>query len=65
MLRDRVGEVFDAVATDLDEKGVRLQLRDLPILARVDAAGVVAGDTIRVRLQVADPAARRIGFALA
>ncbi|URW75066.1 RNB domain-containing ribonuclease [Sphingomonas donggukensis] len=65
MLERRVGETFAAVATDLDEKGVRLQLCDLPVLARVDASGVAAGDRLSVRLETADPVARRIGFALA
>jgi VacB/RNase II family 3'-5' exoribonuclease len=61
-LKDRVGEIFGAVATDLDEKGVRIQLCDLPVVARVDAHGVEPGDPVRVRLTAADPDRRAITF---
>lgn len=64
MLQGREGEHFAAVATDVDDRGVRIQLCDLPILARVDATGVVPGDRLTVRLTTADPATRRIAFAV-
>jgi exoribonuclease R len=63
MLKDRVGEIFGAVVTDLDDRGARIQLSDLPVVARVDAHGVEPGDTIRVRLATADPEHRAISFA--
>ena len=63
MLKDRIGEIFGAVVTDLDDRGARIQLSDLPVVARVDAHGVEPGDTIRVKLTVADPDHRSITFA--
>jgi exoribonuclease R len=62
MLQDRVGETFEAVVTDLDERGARIQLNGLPIVARVPAHHVEPGDTVRVRLTGADPEARRLIF---
>ncbi len=62
LLQSRVGEVFMAVITDVDERGVRIQLCDLPVVARVDSAGE-PGDAISVRLTSADPATRSIRFA--
>ena len=63
MLQGRVGETFDAIVTDLDERGARIQLRDLPVVARIDADGLQPGDVPRVRLARADPATRAIAFA--
>jgi VacB/RNase II family 3'-5' exoribonuclease len=62
MLGDRIGDVFEAVVTDLDERGARIQLRDLPIVARVVAHNVDPGETIRVKLIAAEPATRTITF---
>ena len=62
MLRDRIGERFEAVVTDLDERGTRIQLRDLPVVARVSAHQVEPGDTIRVQLTGADPETRKLTF---
>ena len=62
MLHDRVGEAFEAVVTDVDERGARIQLCDLPIMARAAAHKVEPGEVIRVRLTEADPATRRLGF---
>ncbi len=62
MLRGREGEVFDAVVTDEDERGVRIQLVDMPVVARVVAHKVEPGDALRVRLEAADPVARTLSF---
>ena len=62
MLQGREGERFEAVVTDLDERGARIQLRDLPIVARVAAHHVDPGDTLSLRLRAADPVARRLEF---
>ena len=62
LLQDRVGESFAAVVTDLDERGARIQLNGLPIVARVAAHQVEPGDTLRVKLTDADPDARRLVF---
>jgi len=62
MLRDRVGETFAAVVTDRDERGARIQLRDLPVVARVAAHQVDPGETINVKLTAADPETRKLTF---
>ena len=54
------GRVFDAVVTDEDQRGTRVQIVDPAIVARVVAHRVAPGDRVRVRLVEADPAARRI-----
>ena len=65
MLRGREGEVFDAVITDIDERGARMQLCDLPVAARVAAPAAGPGDALRVRLVSADPAHPPATFARA
>jgi exoribonuclease R len=55
MLRGREERVFEAVVTDVDERGARVQLCDLPVVARVVAHGVTPGEDLRVRLTRADP----------
>jgi exoribonuclease R len=62
MLKGREGEVFGAVVTDIDDRGARMQLRDLPVVARVDAHGVEPGDALKVKLVTADPVARTLNF---
>lgn len=55
MLQGREGETFRAVVTDIDERGARMQLCDLPVVARVAAHRVEIGDEMTVRLTAADP----------
>ena len=62
MLQNRIGETFEAVVTDLDERGARIQLRDLPIVARAIAHHAEPGAEIRVKLVAAEPETRRIAF---
>jgi exoribonuclease R len=62
-LSGREGDVFDAVVTDEDERGARIQVRDPAIVARVVARRVEPGDQIRVELVAADPARRSVTFA--
>jgi exoribonuclease R len=64
LLRGREGEDFAAVVTDADDRGVRIQLSHLPIVARVDAEAM-PGDAITVRLTEADPTKRTLRFAVA
>ncbi|MGE4429822.1 MAG: RNB domain-containing ribonuclease [Sphingobium sp.] len=61
MLTGREGEVFPAIMTDRDERGARMQLRDMPIVARIKAEGE-PGDALQVRLTTADPARQRVEF---
>lgn len=62
VLNGHVGETFDAVVTDLDERGARIQLCALPVVTRVDAKGTIPGDAIRVRLASVDLAHRQAKF---
>lgn len=62
MLRGREGESFPAVVTDVDERGARIQLRDLPVVARVAAPGTEPGEALEVTLASADPIRRTIRF---
>lgn len=62
MLQGREGEVFPAVVTDLDDRGARMQLRDLPVVARVVAHQVEPGDALQVKLLAADPDKRTVSF---
>jgi len=62
VLDGREGSRFDAVVTDVDERGARIQLCDPAVIARVDDKGAVAGDRIRVALTSVDVAQRRVAF---
>jgi len=62
VLDGREGELFDAVVTDIDQRGARIQLVEPAVVARVDAHHVEPGDDVRVRLVEADPAARSVRF---
>lgn len=63
LLAPLVNQRFPAVVTDLREGAARIQLADLPVVARVDAHGVLPGAAIRVKLLAADPLQRRLDFA--
>ena len=62
MLHGREGDSFDAVVTDHDDDGARIQLCEPAVRARVAAHRVTPGDDIKVKLVSADPAARRVQF---
>lgn len=62
MLAGNEGETLDAIVTDIGERGASIQLRDLPVTARVDASGLTPGDALDVRLTHTDPHKRRIAF---
>ena len=51
-----------ALVTDVDDRGARIQLCDLAVVARVDATGVEPGQELRVRLVEASPSARAVRF---
>lgn len=61
-LRGQEGQIFDAVVTDLDARGARIQLVDRPVVARVDAHNVAPGDAVRVRLTAIDAVQRGLAF---
>jgi len=62
VLHGREGQLFDAVVTDEDERGVRIQLGEPAVVARLAANHVDPGDAVRVRLLEADPARRLVRF---
>lgn len=64
ILAGREGESFAALVTDTGESGARIQLCDLPVVARLAAAPPLApGTRLTVRLEAADPARRTVTFA--
>lgn len=69
LLHDRVGERFDAVVVDLDEKDKRrgdITIQDPAIEATVTGAGdLPLGEQVSVELVEADPRTRKVGFRLA
>ena len=62
LLSERVGDVFDAVVVDEDQRGVVIQLVEPAVMARVSANGVEPGDAVRVKLVAVDAVARTIEF---
>ncbi|WP_237109712.1 RNB domain-containing ribonuclease [Nonomuraea sp. MG754425] len=66
LLRDRVGQAFQAVVIDVDERrgGGQVQLVEPAVIARCDGA-LPLGEQVTVRLSRADPATREVRFTLA
>jgi exoribonuclease R len=66
VLQRHVGQVFDAVVVDVDERdgGGVVQLRDPAVTARC-TGDLPLGERVRVRLELADVALRQVRFALA
>ncbi|GII78076.1 ribonuclease R [Sphaerisporangium rufum] len=67
VLRDRVGQDFDAVVVDVDEgrpRGV-VQVTDPAVIARCDGEDLPLGEKVRVRLTCADLTTREVRFTLA
>ncbi|MBV8908881.1 MAG: RNB domain-containing ribonuclease, partial [Sphingomonas sp.] len=62
MLDGREGTAFNAVVTDIDERGARIQLCDPAVIARVDGAGLSPGDDITVKLASVDVTNRQVKF---
>ncbi len=62
MLTGREGQDFQAVVTDVDDRGARMQLCELPVVARIPANGLEPGERLSVKLIVADPGQRKISF---
>ena len=62
VLQDRVGEVFEAVVTDEDDRGVRIQVCEPAVVARVVARRVDPGDDVTVKLVGVDAERRSVEF---
>jgi exoribonuclease R len=62
VLQGEVGRTFDAIVTDVDDRGARIQLCDVAVVARVDASGVEPGERIVAKLVAASPQERSVTF---
>ncbi|MDE2412568.1 MAG: RNB domain-containing ribonuclease [Sphingomonadales bacterium] len=56
------GKTFSAMVVDVGDTGARIQLCDLPVVARTIAHSVAPGEKITVRLDSADPVRRELAF---
>lgn len=65
VLQGREGSRFDAVITDVDERGARIQLADPAVVSRIEDPGALPGDRISVELVSADVEHRQVKFQLA
>ena len=64
VLRDDLGDSFEGRVTDIDQRGARVQLCELPVITRVADDSLSLGDQVFLRLTEADPARRLTRFAL-
>lgn len=62
-LAHRIGDAFDAVVVDRNDKGSILQLRDPAVVASV-AAPLTLGAAVSVRVDGVDPVARRVSLSV-
>jgi len=68
VLRDRVGDIFDAVVLETDDDdggGGTVQLASPAVRARCEGAKLPLGERVSVRLEMADPDKRQVQFSLA
>ncbi len=67
ILERHVGETFEAVVVEVDRDGGAgsVQLREPAVTARCDGADLPLGETVTVRLELADVLRRQVRFALA
>ena len=67
LLEGSVGKTFEAVVIEVDREGGAgsVQLRDPAVTARCDGHGLTLGETVTVRLELADVMQRQVRFALA
>lgn len=63
MLQGREGETFRACVTDTDGDSARVQLLDLPVVARARIAGAAPGQRVDLNLTGIDSRQRRLSFA--
>ena len=64
VLQPRVGETFEAVVVDRDERGVEVQLLEVPVLARAKGEAEL-GASVSVRLESADVTTGQMRFVVA
>ena len=61
-LQGREGERFQAVVTDVDQRGARIQICSPPVVARLKDKELVPGQDLPVRLDSTDPTTRTVHF---
>jgi exoribonuclease R len=54
LLSAQMQRTFTAVVTDVDDRGARIQLCDLPVVSRLSVHHVEPGDDVRVRVVSTD-----------
>lgn len=64
-LKGREGETFEAVVTDVDQRGARIQICAPPVVARLKDKSPIPGQELKVKLDDADPANRTVHFSIA
>ncbi|TDD33280.1 RNB domain-containing ribonuclease, partial [Nonomuraea terrae] len=66
LLRDRIGQAFEAVVIDVDQRhgDGQVQITEPAVIARCDG-DLPLGEQVVVRLSRADPATREVRFTLA
>jgi exoribonuclease R len=62
LLSAQTQRTFAAIVTDVDDRGARFQLCDLPVVARLDAQHLAPGDDLRVRVVSTDIPSRTAKF---
>lgn len=62
VMQGREGEVFEAVVVDDDDDATQIQLKQAPIVAKVQTRSVRPGDELRVRLVAVDIDRRLLAF---
>lgn len=62
MLEGREGSRFEAIVTDVDERGTRIQLSNPAVVTRVEGKGAMPGDSIAVELVSVDVPHRQVKF---
>ena len=60
LLSAQAQRTFGAVVTDVDDRGARIQLCDLPVVSRVDGHRLEPGDDLRVRVVSTDIPGRSV-----
>jgi exoribonuclease R len=65
LLSGREGDKFTATVIDTDDRGARIQLDSVPVVARLTGASYKPGQTLYVVLSEVDVPRRMINFAAA